>query len=112
MKILFLNFFKRPVSEWFNRLEHETISVENGYKLNSSQVIIVYNQDATNNQVTRKLVEGPCLFIPESNEWLHKFKWHSQDPKNIGHLTPNGNTFNILNIKPDFFHYYVDISQI
>ena len=98
----------RPISEWFNRFEHETITVENGYKLNSSQLIVVYKQDATTNQVTRRLEEGPCLFIPDSNEWLHEFKWHSQDSKNIGHLTPNGNTFKILNIKADFFHYYVN----
>ena len=102
---------QRPVSEWFNRFEHESIAVENGYKLNSSQIIVVYNQNAKTNEVTRKMVEGPCLFIPEANEWLHLFKWHSQDSKNFGHLIPNGSSFRILNTKPDFFHYYVRLTN-
>ena len=98
---------KSPVSEWLNRFEHESITIENGYKLNSCQVIIVYNQNLKSNEVVRKMIEGPCLFIPDSNEWLHQFKWHSQDNNNIGHLIPNGSNFRILTKKADFFHYHV-----
>lgn len=99
---------KGPVAEWFNRFEHESISVENGYKLNSSQLIIVYNQNLKTNQVVRRVIEGPCLFIPDASEWLHQFKWHSPDSNNLGHLVKDGNEFRILTNKPDFFHYYVN----
>jgi hypothetical protein len=44
--------------------------------------------------------------VPLANEWLHKFVWHAQD-KEIGHMIPNGVTFEILKTKPDFFNYNV-----
>lgn len=55
----------------------------------------------------RRVIEGPCLFIPDASEWLHQFKWHSPDSNNLGHLVKDGNEFRILTNKPDFFHYYV-----
>ena len=45
--------------------------------------------------------------MPSSNEWLHEFKWHAPDTNNLGHLERNGEKFNVLTVKPDFFHYYV-----
>ena len=77
------------------------------YKLDDSQVIVVYNRDIATNDVNRRIVKGPCLFMPESNEWLHEFQWHAQDTENFGHLISDGAKFQILTIKPDFFNYNV-----
>lgn len=96
-----------PCMEWFNRFEHESITVTDLYQLNSFEIIIVYNRDSETKSVNRRLIEGPCMFMPDSNEWIHEFNWHFQDPKNIGHLIKNNMKFEKLTKKPDFFHYYV-----
>lgn len=98
---------KGPFQEWFNRFEHESIEVKDLYKLNSSEMIIVYSRDLKTSQVDRRLCLGPCLFMPNSNEWIHEFSWHFMDSNEIGHLVKTGQKFEILTNKPDFFHYYV-----
>lgn len=30
----------------------------------------------TANRVERRIVRGPTIFIPASNEWVHQFSWH------------------------------------
>jgi hypothetical protein len=59
----------RPVREWLNRLEHETIKVEKLLQLKSSQMIVVYSKDNKSNSVERRLIQGPCVFMPQPNEW-------------------------------------------
>jgi hypothetical protein len=98
---------KGPIQEWFNRFEHESIEAKNLYKLNSSEIIIVYSRDFETTNVDRRLCVGPCLFMPKSNEWIHEFSWHIQDNNEIGHLVKTEQRFEILTNKPDFFHYYV-----
>ena len=90
-----------------NRFEHESIEVQNGHRLNESQMLIVYNRSSKTNEVIRRVISGPCFFVPEPNEWLHQFVWHAQDSENIGHLIQHANRFQILTNKPDFFHYNV-----
>lgn len=96
-----------PCMEWFNRFEHESITVKDLYQLNSSEIIIVYKRDSQTTTVDRRLCEGPCMFMPHSNEWIHEFNWHVMDQQNVGHLIKNDLKFEILTKKPDFFHYYV-----
>ena len=74
-KLKLLKFFKcfnycyfRPANEWFNRLEHEYINIDNLFKLNASQMIIVYSR-SDKLEVDRRLVQGPCIFMPQPNEW-------------------------------------------
>jgi hypothetical protein len=74
--------------------------------LNESQVIIVYKR-VKPDEVVRRIVRGPCIFMPHSNEWIHQFSWHKQDSDKIGHLIRDAHHFQILTIKSDFFHYYV-----
>ena len=76
-------------------------------KLNSSELIVIYNRDAGSKEVNRRICEGPCLIMPKSTEWLHAFIWHDQDPNDQGHVVPNARTFQVLTNKPDFFHYFV-----
>lgn len=59
----------RPTREWFNRLVHESITTEKLLQLNSFQMIVVYSRSDKNN-VERRLIQGPCVFMPEPNEWL------------------------------------------
>jgi hypothetical protein len=72
----------RPVREWLNRLEHETIKVEKLLQLKSSQMIIVYSKDNKSNSVERRLIQGPCIFMPQPNEWyLHLYKKYKKNRK-------------------------------
>ncbi|CAF0900575.1 unnamed protein product [Brachionus calyciflorus] len=98
---------KGPECIWHNRFEHDNIQVKDSFKLDDSQILVVYDRDQNTNEVNRRLVYGPCIFMPKSSEWIHQFSWHAEDPKQQGHLTPNSHKFEILNIKPDFFHYHV-----
>ena len=77
------------------------------FKLNSSELLVVYNRDAGSKEVNRRMCGGPCFFMPKSTEWLHTFIWHDQDSNEIGHVVPNARIFQDLTNKPDFFHYFV-----
>jgi hypothetical protein len=88
------------------------VQVKDALKLDDSQLIVVYNRNEKTKQVNRRIVKGPCVYMQSSNEWLHEFKWHSVDSENLGHLNFNGEKFNVLTIKPDFFHYYVYLKII
>jgi hypothetical protein len=96
-----------PVQEWFNRLVHEKITQHDCLQLNESQVIVVYARDETTNTVQRRLIKGPCVFMPKANEWLQTFSWHAEDSQNPGRMIPNSAKFTVLTIKPDFFNYNV-----
>lgn len=98
---------KGPCCIWMNRFEHDMIQVKESYKLDESQILVVYDRDQQTNEVNRRLVPGPGIFVPKSSEWIHQFSWHAEDPTHQGHLIPDLNKFEILNIKPDFFHYHV-----
>ncbi len=96
-----------PASEWLNRFQYQSIDVKDMYNLNLSQMIVVYSRDEKTNNVKRRIISGPCMFMLAPNEWLHTFQWHAQDNKLPGHINPNGTIFEILTVKPDFFHYHV-----
>ena len=56
-----------PCSEFENPLVHESIIVKNAVKLNSNEMLVVYKQEQE--FIQRRLVPGPAIFVPESNEW-------------------------------------------
>ena len=102
-----------PAREWFNRFQHQSIGLKDIYKLDDAQLLVVYKRNDKTSEVNRRLVRGPCVFMPEASEWLHKFKWHTADPNNKGHLIHTHRSdgessgFEILTTRPDFMHYYV-----
>lgn len=54
--------------------QYSSVTVEKAILLEANQVLVVYTEHE--HQVTRRLVRGPEVFIPQANEWLHKFSWH------------------------------------
>ena len=103
---------KGPVREWLNRFQHQSIRIKDAYKLDDAQLLVVYKRNEKTSEVNRRLVHGPCVFMPEANEWLHKFKWHTPDPAVKGHLihahrSDGDSGVEILTTRPDFIHYYV-----
>ncbi len=100
---------------WKNRFVHQQIWLKNAYILDDSQLIVVYTRLNKDDEVKRRIVRGPCVYMPLSNEWLHQFNWHTPDKENQGHLIHNSSVnknasppCEILTVKPDFFHYYVN----
>merc|ERR1712167_323905 len=64
--------------------------------LDSNEHIVSYlRKDGT---ITRRVVEGPTVHIPASNEWVHEFKWKAKSA-----LHDDGGTFNVLKTLPDQF---------
>ena len=46
---------------------HESILVKDAISLDANEVLVVYKHKAGN--VSRYLKHGPCVFVPDSNEW-------------------------------------------
>ena len=60
--------------------------------------------------VERRVVHGPAVFMPDSNEWLHTFSWHgSLKPDGKGSKTgyaddvkvPHALNFTVIRCMPD-----------
>lgn len=66
--------------------------------------------------VERRVVHGPAVFIPDSNEWLHTFSWHgSKNAEGKGSKTgyqgdfkiPHALNFQVLRCMPDSMYLSV-----
>jgi len=49
----------------------------------------------------RRLIRGPLLFIPDSNEWIHEFSWHGTDPESKVKVKAGAKQFQKLQTIPD-----------
>ena len=58
-----------PNVEWHNRIMYESIRVEKLMQLASQQVLVVYSR-TSDNDIERKIITGPCVYMPQPNEWL------------------------------------------
>lgn len=84
LAIEFLNGRKEhrrgPVSVFLDPCLHKTVTIERAILLEANQVLVVYSEnlsdDGASRCVTRRIVRGPEIFIPQANEWLHRFSWH------------------------------------
>jgi len=71
-----------PAFMFLDPCAHKDIKVERSIMLEANQVLVVYTEntlekdDVVTKNVTRRIVRGPEIFIPQANEWLHKFSWH------------------------------------
>lgn len=45
-----------------------------GEKGSEGRIVPIANELAS--RVERRIVRGPIVFIPASNEWVHEFSWH------------------------------------
>lgn len=90
---------------------HDTITTKKAITLDAHEVVVVYrhNGEASERTVERYIEYGPKMFIPGSNEWLHKFCWHGVDPNNKTRYIPGSNKFTKLKLIPDQFYYNVSI---
>ena len=98
-----------PVTQWFDPLEHEKITIITALKIDANEALVVYKK-IEDGVVKRRLVRGPAQFVPAADEWLHQFRWHGADPKNPTRKIPRALQFTMLRVIPD--QMYVDIPEV
>ncbi|XP_064650600.1 uncharacterized protein LOC135502048 [Lineus longissimus] len=94
-----------PCQVFHNTLEYDEIRVEPSIKLDANHMIVVYKK--MKESVARRVVQGPTVFIPAAEEWLHQFAWHGSDPKDKTRMVPALKRFTQLTTIPDQFYYNV-----
>ena len=52
---------------YMNRLEVDSILVNNAVKLDANHMLVVYKQ--LEGIIERRIVQGPTIFVPEAHEW-------------------------------------------
>jgi len=52
---------------FMNPLELTSLEVKEAIRIASHHVVVVYKSNGT--EVTRRIVEGPTIFIPAADEW-------------------------------------------
>ncbi|MBI5512143.1 MAG: hypothetical protein HY909_00155 [Deltaproteobacteria bacterium] len=69
-----------PAHVWVDPRKHLGVTKEEALQIASKESVVVYARDpkATGaaGAVTRRVVDGPAVFVPEPGEWLHTFSWH------------------------------------
>lgn len=95
-----------PCEMFFNPMLHENIQTLDALKLDANHMVVVYKR-VKDDAVQRKIIQGPTVFVPEAEEWLHEFKWHGTDPENKTRMVPGRDKFQQLAVIPEQFYYNV-----
>ena len=83
-----------PANVWFDPTKHRSIAVKRCIMLDANEHIVSYLRTESN--ITRRVVTGPTVHIPASNEWVHEFKWCATSA-----LHGERGRFNVLKTLPD-----------
>ena len=98
-----------PCSVFLNPYEISFVLVKEVTSLDANEVLVVYSR-AEDETVVRRIIYGPTLYFPDSNEWTHEFVWHGTDPKNKTVKKPGILKFTKLRVIPDQF--YLNVSDV
>lgn len=100
-----------PVEAWLDPRVHQEIVVEDALQLAAKEAVVVYSKRERTGEVTRRIVNGPTLFVPEPGEWLHTFSWHASQGGHKGvQKVPNALVFQKLWLLPDqMYHDVIDV---
>ncbi|XP_074658375.1 uncharacterized protein LOC141911275 isoform X2 [Tubulanus polymorphus] len=97
-----------PCSMFRDPSKHTSIDKMQGIPLDANELLVVYSKNEKTKEVMRYLKDGPTIYIPKANEWLHTFNWHGTNPDNKTQKIPGLLKFNKLQVIPDQFYYNVD----
>lgn len=75
----------------------------------SSVKITVAKTLGHENGVTRRIIRGPTMFIPQANEWIHEFSWHGSNNRMDDARTMIKDALKLTKIRtlPDQLYYNV-----
>lgn len=100
-----------PADIWFDPRVHETITREDALQLAAKEAVIVYSRPSGVEAISRRIVNGPMLFVPAPGEWLHTFAWHGSDGGSQGQKkVAKGLVFQKLWLMPD--QMYHDVTDV
>lgn len=99
-----------PAHLWLDPRIHLGVTKEDALQIAAKEAVVVYARDAAGD-VTRRVVTGPAVFVPEPGEWLHTFSWHGSKGGDEGYRkVPNAMVFQKLWLLPD--QMYHDVSDV
>jgi hypothetical protein len=100
-----------PTDVWFDPRVHETVTRQEALQLAAKEAVIVYSRPVGAEQISRRIVHGPMLFVPAPGEWLHTFAWHGSDGGSQGaKKVAKGLVFQKLWLMPD--QMYHDVTDV
>jgi hypothetical protein len=97
-----------PAAVWFDPVVHTSIETKQAMSVSAHEAVVVYRNGQAG--VDRNVVDGPAVFVPQPNEWLHTFRWHGADPKNPRRKIPNALEFTRVRVIPD--QMYLDVEEV
>lgn len=99
-----------PADVWLDPRVHQSVTQEEALQISAKEAIVVYSK-AEGDAIARRVVHGPCLFMPRPGEWLHTFSWHGSKGGHKGvQKEPNSLVFQKLWMMPD--QMYHDVSDV
>jgi hypothetical protein len=101
-----------PTELWLDPRVHQEIAREEALQIAAREAVVVYSRpEEGSEQISRRIVYGPALFVPEPGEWLHTFSWHGSKGGSQGvEKTANSLVFQKLWLMPD--QMYHDIRDV
>jgi len=100
-----------PAQLWFDPRQHLEVTREDALQIAAKEAVVVYSRPDDAAQVSRRIVYGPAMFVPEPGEWLHMFSWHASKGGSRGvEKVPNSLVFNKLWLMPD--QMYHDVTAV
>jgi hypothetical protein len=97
-----------PAQVWFDSRVHLSITREEALQLSAKETVVVYCKATDSEAVSRRLVYGPTLFVPQPGEWLHTFSWHASKGGSQGAAkVANALVFQKLWLLPDQMYHDV-----
>jgi len=140
-----VDHLRGPCSLFVDPCVHERVEVKQAYKLAANEAVVVYRESrkATGPEeviaaaasketgitstdekaigrpasVERRIVKGPAVYVPTSDEWLHTFSWHGTPRAGRGpgegsktglpndDKVPHALSFQTLRLMPDQMYY-------
>ena len=97
-----------PAAVWFDPVEHKSIRITHALTIDSNEAVVVYRRKGPD--VQRRVVNGPAVYVPTEDEWLHEFCWHGADPKRPTRKIPGALVFTKLRTIPD--QMYFDVTGV
>lgn len=97
-----------PCSLYQNPHRVDSVEVKDSYALDANEVLVVYQRNRDTGGVERRVQNGPTVFTPSADEWLHEFVWHGTDPNNKTKKVPGALRFTKLRVIPDQFYFNIE----
>jgi hypothetical protein len=95
-----------PAHVWFDPRVHLSITKEEALQIAAREAVVVYSREK-DDEVKRRVVSGPAVFVTEPGEWLHTFSWHGSEGNR---KVPNALVFQKLWLLPD--QMYHDVTDV